>query len=64
VQKQGKLLPGSHIPIMSPKKIKELKPDYLVILPWNLADEIIEQQQGIREWGGQFVTAVPELRIR
>ena len=49
---------------MSPKKIKELKPDYLVILPWNLADEIIEQQQGIREWGGQFVTAVPELRIR
>ena len=63
-QKQGKLLPGSHIPIMSPEKIKELKPDYLVILPWNLADEIIEQQQGIREWGGQFVTAVPELRIR
>ena len=63
-QKQGKLLPGSHIPIMAPEKIKELKPDYLVILPWNLADEIIEQQQGIREWGGQFVTAVPELRIR
>ena len=64
VQKQGKLLPGSHIPVISPKKLTELKPDYLVILPWNLADEIIEQQQGIREWGGQFVTAIPELRIR
>ena len=63
-QKQGKFLPGSHIPVISPEKIKELKPDYLVILPWNLADEIIEQQQGIREWGGQFVTAIPELRIR
>ena len=64
IQKQGKLLPGSHIPVISPKKLTELKPDYLVILPWNLADEIIEQQQGIREWGGQFVTAIPELRIR
>lgn len=63
-QKQGCLLPGSHIPVLPPEAIAERKPDYLVILPWNIAPEVMEQQAGIRAWGGQFVTAVPELRIR
>ncbi len=53
--KQGKLLPGSHIPIRAPEAIFEAKPDYVVILPWNLKEEIKEQMAGIREWGGQFV---------
>jgi len=63
-QKQGCLLPGSHIPVLSPDAIAERRPDYLVILPWNIAAEVMEQQAGIRAWGGKFVTAVPELRIR
>ena len=61
--KQGRLLPGSHIPILSPDRIDDLKPDYLVILPWNLRDEIMTQMARVRGWGGQFVTAVPETRI-
>ena len=61
--KQGMLLPGSHIPIHAPECIGEAKPDELLILPWNLADEIAEQQAAIRDWGGRFVTAIPELRV-
>ncbi|MDH5359391.1 MAG: class I SAM-dependent methyltransferase [Gammaproteobacteria bacterium] len=61
--KQNKYSPGSHIPILAPDKLKDMKPDYVVILPWNIASEVIEQNSFIREWGGKFVTAVPKLKI-
>ena len=61
--KQGKFLPGSHIPILPPEVLKERKPDILLILPWNIKDEIIEQLSYIRAWDGKFVTAVPSLKI-
>ncbi len=61
--KQGKLLPGTRIPIFDPSMIKKTKPDYLFILPWNLKDEIINQNNFIRDWGGKFVVPVPELEI-
>jgi SAM-dependent methyltransferase len=61
--KQGKLLPGSHIPIRAPEDIRDVAPDYLLILPWNLRDEISRQTRFIGEWGGKFVTALPTIRI-
>jgi SAM-dependent methyltransferase len=61
--KQGRYLPGSHLPIFDPARVFETRPDYLVILPWNLAGEIAQQMAGIAAWGGRFVTAVPEVRI-
>ena len=61
--KQGLLLPGTHIPIFHPDKIKETKPDYLLILPWNLKNEIIAQMSYIRDWGGQFVVPIPEVYV-
>lgn len=61
--KQGQYMPGSHIPILSPEAITQSKPDYVVILPWNIANEVMTQNSFIREWGGQFVTAVPELKV-
>ncbi|MDK2744045.1 MAG: class I SAM-dependent methyltransferase [Nitrospira sp. BO4] len=61
--KQGKVLPGTHIPIHHPGKIRETKPDYVLILPWNIRDEIMEQLCWIREWGGQFVVPIPEVRV-
>lgn len=61
--KQGKYLPGSHIPIRSPREIDELRPELLLILPWNIADEVMRQNERIRQWGGRFVIAVPELEI-
>lgn len=61
--KQGKFLPGTHIPIFSPERIAETKPDYVLILPWNFKDEIMEQIAFIREWGGQFVVPIPEVRV-
>lgn len=61
--KQGKLLPGSHIPILAPEALEEKRPDYLVILPWNLREEIMQQMAMLRSWGGKFVTAVPRVRI-
>jgi SAM-dependent methyltransferase len=61
--KQGKLLPGVHIPIRAPEAIFEVKPDYVLILPWNLADEIVAQMAGVRDWGGQFVVPIPTVRI-
>lgn len=61
--KQGRLMPGSHIPILAPQEIAQVRPDYLVILPWNIADEIVQQQGVIREWGGRFVTAIPTTRV-
>lgn len=62
--KVGKLLPGSHIPIVSPEEITRQKPDYVLILPWNLANEIKGQLHQVSEWGAKFVTAVPELNIQ
>ena len=61
--KQGKFLPGTHIPIYTPEKIKETKPNYIVILAWNLKDEIIEQMNFVKEWGGKFVVLIPEVKI-
>lgn len=61
--KQGKFLPGTHIPIYSPEKVKDTKPDYIIILAWNLKDEIIEQMNFVKEWGGQFVVLIPEVKI-
>lgn len=61
--KQGKYLPGSHIPVLPAAALREDKPDVVLILPWNIADEILQQHAYVREWGGIFVSAVPEMRI-
>ena len=61
--KQGKFLPGTRIPIFHPDRIAEVQPDYVFILPWNFKDEIMKQMAFIREWGGQFVVPIPEVRI-
>ncbi len=61
--KQGRLLPGSHIPVRAPQAIYNARPDYVLILPWNLTDEITESLADIREWGAQFVVAVPRTTI-
>jgi SAM-dependent methyltransferase len=61
--KQGRFLPGTHIPIHAPERIREARPDYLLILPWNLRDEIMKQMAYIREWGGRFVVPIPEATV-
>ena len=61
--KQGKFLPGSHIPVVAEEEIKKTKPDYILILPWNIKDEITGQLSYIREWEGRFVVSIPEIRI-
>jgi hypothetical protein len=61
--KQGKFMPGSHIPILAPGALRERKPDYVLILPWNIADEVVKTNEFCREWGGKFVVAVPALHI-
>ena len=61
--KQGKFLPGTHIPIFPPEKIAETKPDYVLILPWNLKDEITAQLAYVRDWGAKFVVPIPEVSI-
>jgi hypothetical protein len=61
--KQGRYLPGTHIPIHHPDRIRETKPDYVIILPWNLKDEIMEQLQYIRQWGGRFVVPIPKVTV-
>ena len=61
--KQGRFLPGTRIPIHQPERIFEDRPDYVLILPWNIEDEIISQMGAIRDWGGRFVVAIPELRV-
>jgi SAM-dependent methyltransferase len=61
--KQGKLLPGSRIPVKAPEAVFAARPHYVLILPWNLREEIARQLAGIRDWGGRFVTAVPEIRV-
>jgi len=62
--KQGKYMPGSHIPILAPEAMARYKPDFVVILPWNISEEVMRSNVFVREWGGQFVTAVPELKIQ
>ncbi|HJQ55865.1 MAG TPA: class I SAM-dependent methyltransferase [Vineibacter sp.] len=61
--KQGTLLPGSRIPVVSPEEMLAARPDYVLILPWNLKDEVAEQMTEIRSWGGRFVTAIPRLNV-
>ena len=61
--KQGLCLPGTRIPIRAPEAIFETRPDYVLILPWNLRDEIAGQMAGIRDWGGRFLVAIPSVRL-
>jgi SAM-dependent methyltransferase len=61
--KHGKFLPGTHIPIFQPERLWEARPDYVLILPWNLKNEIMDQLAGIRAWGGKFVVPIPEVTI-
>jgi hypothetical protein len=61
--KQGKFLPGTHIPILAPDAIRETRPDYVLILPWNLKHEIMEQLSYIRSWGGQFLVPIPSITV-
>lgn len=61
--KQGRFLPGTHIPVYSLEQIGKTRPDYLLILPWNLKDEIMQQNAYIREWGGKFVVPIPEVTV-
>ncbi len=61
--KQGHLLPGSHIPIRAPEALRETKPDVVLILPWNLRDEIMDQHVYVRDWGGRFAARAPEMRL-
>lgn len=63
LKKQGRFLPGTRLPIYPPDRIFETQPDYVVILPWNLRQEISSQMAGIGEWGGRFVTLVPDVRV-
>lgn len=62
--KQGKFMPGSHIPILPPEALADLKPDYVLILPWNIADEVMQKNSSLIGWGGRFVTVVPKLVLR
>lgn len=61
--KQGRFLPGSHIPVVTEEEIEKTKPDYMLILPWNIKDEIMDQLYYIRDWGGEFVTPIPQVRV-
>lgn len=62
-QKQGKYTPGCRLPILAPAVLKETRPDYVLVLPWNLIDEISEQHSYISEWGGKFVVPIPEVKV-
>jgi hypothetical protein len=61
--KQGHFLPGCHIPIMPPEHVRETKPDFMLILAWNLRDEVMEQMSFIRSWGGKFVVPLPDVKV-
>ncbi len=61
--KQGKYLPGSHVPIVHPDKLRDYKPGFVLVLPWNIADEVLQQHAYVREWGGKFILAVPSLAV-
>ena len=63
VSKQNKFMPGSHISILAPASLREKRPDYVVILPWNLSSEVAHEHAYIKEWGGRFVVAIPEIQI-
>jgi SAM-dependent methyltransferase len=61
--KQGRYLPGTHVPIHGPERIAQTRPDYVLVLPWNLQAEIVEQMAYVREWGGRFVVPIPEVKV-
>jgi hypothetical protein len=61
--KQGKLLPGTHIPIAAPERIRETRPDWVLVLPWNIKDEIASQLAFVKEWGGRLVVPIPEVEV-
>jgi hypothetical protein len=61
--KQGSLLPGTRIPVFAPDRLRAERPDYVLILPWNVKDEIVEQMRDVRTWGGRFVVAIPRLSV-
>ena len=61
--KQGQFLPGTRIPIHHPEALEQARPDFILILPWNLTDEIVAQLSHVREWGGRFVVPIPEVRV-
>jgi 2-polyprenyl-3-methyl-5-hydroxy-6-metoxy-1,4-benzoquinol methylase len=61
--KQGTLLPGTRIPVRAPQDLLDAKPDYVLILPWNIRDEIVDQMGAIRDWGGRFVVPIPRLQV-
>ena len=60
--KQGRYLPGSRIPVISPQQLLNAKPDRVMVLPWNLKSEVMQQLAGVRQWDGKFVTAIPHLQ--
>ena len=62
-EKQGRFLPGTHIPVHGPERLKETRPDYVLILPWTIKDEVMSQIAYIREWGGRFVVPIPTLQV-
>ena len=62
--KQGRFMPGSHIPILAPRRLKSAKPDFVLILPWNIADEVMQQHAYIARHGGKFLTAIPSVQVR
>ena len=61
--KQGRFLPGTHIPIYGPEKLAETRPAYVLILPWNVKEEIVESMACVRDWGGRFVVPIPNVRV-
>ncbi|HLY53779.1 MAG TPA: methyltransferase C-terminal domain-containing protein, partial [Steroidobacteraceae bacterium] len=61
--KQGKYTPGTHIPICDPERIRTTRPDYILILPWNLSAEITSQMAYVREWGCRFVVPIPRVTV-
>jgi hypothetical protein len=61
--KQGKLLPGTRIPILGPEAIRSVRPDYVLVLPWNIQEEIVEQLSFVREWSGKFIVPIPTVCV-
>jgi hypothetical protein len=61
--KQGRFLPGSRIPVFHPDRIRDTRPDYVLVLPWNIKDEVMSQMAPVREWGAKFVIPIPEVRV-
>ena len=61
--KQGRFAPGVHVPIHGPERLAQTRPDYVLILPWNLRDEVVDQMRSVRDWGGRFVVAIPKVEV-